>query len=176
MPTKLPDLASAVLGGWSMRRFALAVAVVAGVTLTVFACADDATPEACTNVPPGGCPLSHGVACQDPACEAVYLCLPNNVWQLDQLCPPHEGGPPPAVEDAGEEEAAPRSSFDANVDAPPGAFGGPGCVDLEIPECTLGFALACGAGCCGCEDLFVCEGGGWTLWGACGDGGLIPSR
>ena len=39
--------------------------------------------------------------------------------------------------------------------APFGAFGGPGCADLEPPDCPLGLALSCNA-CCGCEDLFVC--------------------
>ena len=57
------------------------------------------------------------------------------------------------------------------IDAPPGAFGGPGCGDLLEPDGALGVALACGASCCGCEDLFVCENGGWELWGTCGDAG-----
>ena len=36
----------------------------------------------------------------------------------------------------------------------------------QAPDCSLGFALACPMGCCGCEDLFVCQGGGWSY---CGD-------
>jgi hypothetical protein len=63
------------------------------------------------------------------------------------------------------------TGFDADIDAPPGAFGGPGCESLVVPDCALGVALACGAGCCGCEDLYVCENGGWDLWGSCGDAG-----
>jgi hypothetical protein len=67
---------------------------------------------------------------------------------------------------------AEAASYDASIDAPPGAFGGPGCESLVVPDCALGVALACGnSACCGCEDLFVCENGGWELWGTCGDAG-----
>jgi hypothetical protein len=165
-----------------MRRMGLGarVAVLAGtlalVPLASGACGDDATPQPCGDIPEGGCPLSHGVACEDPACRAVYFCLPNDVWQLDQLCPPREAG---SLEDASfvdagvpDHDAAPPPS-DASIDAPPGAFGGPGCDELQTPDCSVGLALACGAGCCGCEDLFVCNQGGWDLWGACRDGGVV---
>jgi hypothetical protein len=154
----------------------VAVGLVAAVAwLLGPACADDTVQSPCTGIPDGGCPLSHGVACADPACEAVYYCLPNNVWQYAQPCPAHEAGvvPPQPIEDGGSDADAGPSAFDASVDAPPGAFGGPGCEDLESPECSVGLALACGRGCCGCEDLFVCEQGGWTLWGACLDGGVV---
>ena len=43
----------------------------------------------------------------------------------------------------------------------------PGAVALQAPDCSLGLALACPQGCCGCEDLFVCENGGWSYWATC---------
>jgi hypothetical protein len=163
--------------GLGARLAVLAVAI-AFVPIVSGACADDGTPQPCTGIPEGGCPLSHGVACEDPACRAVYFCLPNNVWQLDQLCPPLEGGardadiPDASVADHDAGSPLPSAS-DAAIDAPPGAFGGPGCEELQMPDCSVGLALACGGGCCGCEDLFVCNQGGWDLWGACRDGGVV---
>lgn len=151
-----------------MRR-AVSCGIFATCVLVLAAsCADQTiTPQRCTNIPAGGCPLSHGVACEDPACEAAYACREGNVWELMMRCPGREaGGPPDAF--APDAEAPP---IDASIDAPPGAFGGPGCPSLVVPDCALGVALACNAACCGCEDLFVCENGGWTFWGTCGDAG-----
>jgi hypothetical protein len=134
-------------------------------------CSDGPTPQECSDIPKGGCPLSRGVACEDPACEATYACRENNVWELAERCPPREaGGPTDAFV-----PLAPDAPLDASIDAPPGAYGGPGCPSLVAPDCALGVALACGgAGCCGCEDLFVCENGGWDLWGVCGPSGPEP--
>jgi hypothetical protein len=138
------------------------------------ACEDGPIPEPCSNIPAGGCPLSRGVACEDPACEAVYACRPNNVWELQERCPAHQAG---SRQDASvQTDAAPAPSFDASIDAPPGAFGGPGCDSLQTPDCALGVVLACGASCCGCEDLYVCEDNGWSLWGTCGDRGIVPEH
>jgi hypothetical protein len=128
---------------------------------------DSAIDQPCTNIPAGGCPLAYGQSCSDPACAAVYACNPGNKWELKMTCPPREGGMPT---DAGA-EASPK---DASIDAPPGAFGGPGCVDLQMPDCPLGVALICTSGCCGCEDLFVCQDGGWNAWGTCGPDGAVP--
>lgn len=138
-------------------------------------CNDDwptATP--CTEIPEGGCPLSRGVACEDPACAAVYACREGNQWEFVRECParPDAGEMDAGEVDAGEVDAAP--SADASIDAPEGAYGGPGCGYLQAPDCNVGLALACGAGCCGCEDLFVCKRGGWELWGICGDAGIEP--
>ncbi len=153
-----------------VRVIALAAASALGLVL---ACSDDVpTASPCTDIPPGGCPVAHGVACEDPSCEAVYACRPGNVWELTTRCPPRDASARP---DAGIEPAEASSPIDASVDAPPGAFGGPGCAALVAPDCALGLALACGAGCCGCEDLFVCRNGGWDLWGSCADGGVTPS-
>jgi hypothetical protein len=164
-----------------VRRRSLVVLFSTGIVVTAAlssgACTDDTVAHPCTNIPPGGCPLSHGVACEDPACLAVYLCRPDNVWELGQLCPVHDAGIADASGDAPDsrdgEASAPPASFDASIDAPPGANGGPGCEELQLPDCSLGLALACGAGCCGCGDLFVCNQGGWDVWGACTDAGVV---
>lgn len=158
-----------------MGRVVAASLFVVVTSVALFAaCDDEAVPEPCSNIPAGGCPLSRGVACEDLACEAVYFCRPNNVWELKEQCPARDAGPVP---DASIPETAPPPPiFDASIDAPPGAFGGPGCDALQAPECALGLALACGAGCCGCEDLYICEAGGWTLWGTCSDGGVSSGR
>lgn len=147
----------------------LALAAAAAGVIAVAAmpsCSGGATAQPCTDIPAGGCPISRGLACDDPACAAVYACRSGNVWELERTCPPRDAGAldasPPA--DAAIEAAPP---FDASADAPPGANGGPGCGPLQPPDCSLGFALACSSGCCGCEDLFVCESGGWNLWSTC---------
>lgn len=159
-----------------MKRASLGLVAFASLAFALIAApaCDDVTVEhACTGIPAGGCPLSRGVACEDPACESVYACRAGNVWELDHSCPPHDASAPLVV------EAGPDAPFiaDAAVDAPPGANGGPGCGLLQAPDCTLGFALVCPSGCCDCEDLYVCENGGWSLWGSCSaDAGIAPSR
>lgn len=156
-----------------MRRAAVTAILATLVVAAVASCEDQTvTPQRCTNIPPGGCPLSHGVACEDPACEAAYACREGNVWELMTRCPAREAGAPP---DAYAPDAGDAPPIDASIDAPPGAFGGPGCPSLVLPDCALGVALACGSGCCGCEDLFVCANGGWDFWGTCGDAGPEPS-
>lgn len=151
-------------------RLASSASVLAFAALLASAC-DEEVPQRCTGIPEGGCPISRGVACEDPACEAVYACRPGNVWELQRSCPARERGPRPTPDAAAPTPAPPP---DAGIDAPPGAFGGPGCVPLQEPDCSLGVALACSPACCGCEDLYVCEGGGWTLWGICADAGAEP--
>ncbi len=152
-----------------MSRRACIVAALVGTVLALLAsCSDAPTAEPCTDIPAGGCPLSNGVACEDPTCVAVYACRANKVWELDHTCPPHEAGAPSEAGDAATD--APREAsrpFDASIDAPPGASGGPGCDPLQAPDCSLGLALACPMGCCGCEDLFVCQGGGWNYYATC---------
>ena len=132
----------------------------------------------CSDIPDGGCPLADGLSCDDPACAAVYLCRQGNVWELQKECPPH----PPSdatvdVTDASEDaDAADAGAIrDAAIDAPPGAYGGPGCVDLQLGDCPLGVALACTAACCGCDDLYVCNAGNWDFWGYCGPNGPVYS-
>lgn len=154
--------------------------VAAGSVLVTFAlvfsfsCDNGVSSEACTDIPEGGCPLSHGVACSDPACDAVYACRSNNVWELSERCSARDGS---AGADAADVDAPVSADVsDASIDAPPGAWGGPGCTALQAPDCSLGLALSCGTTCCGCEDLYVCEVGGWTLWGTCAEGGPQPQR
>ncbi len=157
-----------------MRRASLvlvALASLLGALLAVPACSDVAADQACTSIPAGGCPLSRGVACEDPACEAVYACRAGNVWELDRTCPPREAGAP--IVEAGVDAPVVR---DAAIDAPPGANGGPGCGPLQLPDCMLGFALVCPSGCCDCEDLYVCQNGGWTVWGSCSADAGIRQR
>ena len=154
------------------RRTIVVAAMVGAALAAVLSCSDAPTADPCRDIPDGGCPLSYGVACQDPACDAVYACLPNRVWQLDHTCPPHEAGAPHEAGvdggDAADDAPAEGSlSFDASIDAPPGAGGGPGCEDLQAPDCSLALALACPKGCCGCEDLFVCQNGGWYYYATC---------
>lgn len=158
-----------------MRRSFLVLAFLLFTTaLAIAACEEQVTPQRCTDIPKGGCPLSHGVACEDPACEAAYACLEGNVWELDHRCPAHDAS---VVLDAGsiDADASEPSSFDASIDAPEGAFGGPGCGPLQTPDCSLGLALACPSGCCDCEDLYICRSGGWQLWGSCSASGIEPS-
>jgi hypothetical protein len=149
------------------RRTSFAVVIAAlgcSAIAALPSCEESETPQECTSIPPGGCPLSRGVACQDPACDAVYACRPGNVWELDRMCPPRDASVRDASGDAPREAT---SAFDASIDAPAGANGGPGCDSLQAPDCALGLALACPSGCCGCEDLYICENGGWTYYATC---------
>jgi hypothetical protein len=142
----------------------VACAVAAVAVVVVGAC--DATVQSitCYDIPAGGCPVQGGVECEDPTCAAAYNCLPDGGWQLAYACPAHDAA---AVDVANE----PVSDAGFDIDAPPGAFGGPGCVELEMPDCPLGEALICGAACCGCQDLYICDDGGWDFWGECTDAG-----
>lgn len=154
-----------------MRGLLTAAALATAVLTALPSCEEAETPQRCTSIPTGGCPLSRGIACEDLACEAVYACRPGNVWELDRVCPPRDAGPlRDGSADASDAEAdAPLDaarSFDAGYDGA-GANGGPGCPALQGPDCALGFALACPAGCCGCEDLFTCESGTWTFYASC---------
>ncbi|CAN5924374.1 hypothetical protein BH11MYX4_BH11MYX4_00610 [soil metagenome] len=157
-----------------MKPAKVALIAVSALTLALVAmpaCSDVAADRACSDIPAGGCPLSRGVACEDPSCEAVYACRAGNVWELDRACPAREAGAPrpDAALDA-------PSIQDGAPDAPPGANGGPGCGVLQTPDCALGFALVCPSGCCDCEDLFVCQSGSWTVWGTCSDAGIREAR
>jgi hypothetical protein len=136
------------------------------------ACKDSPPPAQCNDIPGAGCPVDNGAdACTDKTCAAVYSCQDGS-WVLDHTCPGYDPDAAAAGDDA-PVEAAPTA--DASFDAPPGAFGGPGCEDLQPPDCSLGTALACAGtpDCCGCEDLYVCVSGGWDLWGSCQDGGIV---
>ena len=158
---------------------ALFAASVAAVTS---ACQDNYDESPCRNVPANGCPLSHGEACNDPACQAAYACDPDGTWELDHMCPGFDadtdaGAVTDASIDARVDTTVGPVPRDASIDVPPGASGGPGCEALQSPDCTLGFALVCPQGCCGCEDLFVCDNGSWATWGSCDeDAGIVQTN
>jgi len=148
--------------------------VLAGIVvlggLAAFACDDPPVDHPCMDIPANGCPIARGVSCADRRCESIYACRRGNIWEPLEKCPnfdPDAGFTfdPDAGTDA---DAAPV--LDASPNAPPGAYGGPGCPTLQEPDCSVGLALACTSNCCGCEDLFVCGGGVWNLWGACTNG------
>ena len=114
----------------------------------------------CKQIPDGGCP-KRGDACSDPTCDALYVCTEEGQWRLVQTCGPHDA----SVSETSVREAGPPP--DASFIDVPGAGGGPGCEDLEAPDCSLALAGACSSGCCGCEDVFVCRNGGWDLVYTC---------
>ncbi len=162
---ELPALGTSPRRGLARGGVAFVIALLG---LASPACDEVSGDSACSEIPPGGCPLSRGVACEDPSCEAVYACRPGNVWEFDRTCPPRDAG---ALRD-GATDVSPVAARDAAVDAPPGASGGPGCGLLQVPDCALGSAQVCPSGCCDCEDLFVCLNGGWAPWGTCSDGAI----
>jgi len=157
------------------RRLAFVCAMSALVVAAFVACGEQSPIATCYDIPEGGCPVQEGVACQDPTCAAAYSCLPDGGWALAYACPNYDASAPDG-------NAADAGSYDApyeDIDAPPGAFGGPGCVDLEQPDCPLGEAIICeeqNHTCCGCEDLWICDDGGWDPWGECTDDGGISSH
>jgi hypothetical protein len=158
--------------------FCASIAIVASlVALAAPGCEASDNASLCKEVPAGGCPLSYGHACDDPLCEAAYACNPDGTWTLDHVCPARDA----AADDASSPDANDSADALGASDAPPfdalaidaaGASGGPGCIALEPPECPLATALACPKGCCDCEDLFVCDDGGWSPWGTCDDAGV----
>jgi hypothetical protein len=145
------------------------VSLAASILFFVSACQDSIGPQQpCRDIPDGGCP-AYDNACMDPSCFTLYDCAPDGTWAVDLVCPAKEAGPDAAIETDASTDA------NDNVDAAqylsiPGASGGPGCEDLQDPDCALGTAAVCGLDCCGCEDLFVCQSGGWSLWGECLNG------
>jgi hypothetical protein len=156
-----------------MRKW-VALACVLLAALVAFACGGDDLIATCHDIPEGGCPIQGGVECQDPTCAAAYACDPDGGWSLAYACGPHDA----STDDVVTIDATPNDAG-VDIDAPPGAFGGPGCEDLEQPDCPLGEAIVCedqSGNCCGCEDLWVCDDGGWDPWGECTDDGGISSN
>ena len=152
-----------------MKRSKMAISATAAMFWLFFgaACTEDKIEIRCRNIPVGGCPVNPN-ACMDPMCNAVYACSSDGAWTLRETCPPHDfdAATSPVKKDA--------SSMDGGLGDVTGASGGPGCADLQAPDCALAVAGACPSGCCGCEDLFVCANHGWNVWGTCTDGGLAP--
>lgn len=160
------------------RRTSLLLALrLCGLLLLLVGCDSEPNSVTCTDVPDGGCPLDNGAnVCMDPTCNAVYACGADGGWILQQVCPPHphDASAPVDASDAGEGGA----EFDVKIDVPPGGNGGPGCTGLELPDCTAAEGLACvnTVDCCGCVDLWVCDNGGWDIWGECVDGGIVLQK
>jgi hypothetical protein len=152
---------------------AVVLGALASLAVLVGACADDPAIVSCKNIPAGGCPRI-GNACIDPTCDVLYVCTADGTWRRDRTCPPHDDAGVVAPDDADASDAA--AIRDVEIDVP-GSSGGPGCANLESPDCPLATAAACPNGsCCGCEDLFVCRNGGWETWGTCGPDGVITPR
>ncbi len=165
-------------GAFAAAATPLLLALLALGALVWAACNGD-IPNAsakCARIPDGGCPSSNGPACGDPTCASLYYCNAASVWTFVKACAARDAGLEASdVPDAALDAPGP-SPRDAAIDVP-GANGGPGCHDLQPPDCPLGLALGCpSASCCGCEDLFVCSDGGWLGWGFCGEGGAITPR
>lgn len=147
-----------------MRKHFVAVALVGVGVMALWACTDQGIIPSCYGIPDGGCPVQGGVECMDPTCAAAYTCGVDGGWVFSHVCPPLDA----SVQDTSIDVPTPNDAG-YDIDAPPGAFGGPGCNALEPPDCPLGQALLCTNGCCGCSDLYVCDDGGWNPWGACAD-------
>ncbi len=169
-----------------MRVFALALPAAFAVGVLVAACSNSGFAPYCTGIPAGGCLYAASAdgatnCSSDPTCAALYTSSATCAWTLVQKCPmdlpPTDAGAPrDGSADTRDAEAGFQLDAylrDAGFVVPSGAGGGPGCEDLEFPDCSLDEALACGEGCCGCADLYVCADGGWNDWGDCDDAGAI---
>ena len=138
-------------------------------------------PTDCGAIPTGGC-LDKGDAvdqCQDVSCTALFTCVDDSsgqnrgAWQPARECPVRVPVDRDASTDAGDAgdagDAAPFTGDGGTIpdDLPPGAYGGPGCLSLQLPDCALSVGYACRTACCGCEELYVCIDRGWESWGVC---------
>ncbi len=159
-----------------MKKLSVIIAcasALAGVLVLVSACeGSDAPQQPCRDIPDGGCPAFDN-ACEDPTCFTLYNCASDNTWQVDMVCPAK------TPFDAGDIFLDGGPDANGTVDGAaylnvPGALGGPGCEDLQSPDCSLGSAAVC-SDCCGCEDLYVCVSGGWNLWGECDNGQITEN-
>jgi hypothetical protein len=156
-------------------RILVPLVLAAGLAVVAApACSDPPEPTTCTNIPDGGCVVDYDADyCMDPTCDGLYTCSASGAWVQVGTCPAHPIEAGPDVGDAGDGSTV----RDVNLaDVPQGAFGGPGCVDLEMPDCDLGVALLCtSSDCCGCQDLYVCVDMNWNLWGECTEAGVVPN-
>ncbi len=143
-----------------LKRLVVLGGLVASGAL--FCCSDGFDlPKPCGTIPENGCP-DKGQQCADPLCATLYSCT-DGVWRFTMSCP----FDPDAGDASRPEASAPvEAGFDPNEAK---------CPSLEEPDCPRSFARACTSGCCGCEDVFACENGEWSLIGGCTDGGLMLS-
>lgn len=157
---------------WILVSFA--VLALAGTGAAIFACDGEKIDVTCDQIPDGGCPASGDadLCTADPTCAAVYTCTDKRWIRLTTCAArPSEPDAAPAVDASSSKDA---SAFDGSL--PEGAWGGPGCLDLQLPDCSLGLASTCGGkSCCDCEDVFVCSGGAWALYGSCQNGQITAA-
>lgn len=162
---------------------ALVPCALAALVSLAFACEGTLIANAdCGEIPSGGC-LDKGDAvdqCEDRSCSALYLCVrdrgseSSGTWQHQRECPERPEPDPDAsapVEraDADAGDASSNEAGNLPSDLPAGAYGGPGCISLQLPDCALAVGYACSTACCGCEELYLCRSGGWESWGTCVD-------
>ena len=149
------------------------IAISVATTVALATGCDQADPVAkpCRDIPSNGCPLlDDDSECADPCCAAAYAC-DDGESSFEHTCSGFWGcdaGTTTVADDAG-------GYCDVGaIDAPVGASGGPGCEELEAPDCPLSEALVCSATpCLGCDDFFACVNGGWIRWAGClADGGV----
>ena len=142
------------------------------VTLSILvgACSESAAlRERCEPLAADGCPGNSLAVCADDACGFVASCdLATGRWVTVGECPRAaadggvgDGG---ATSDGASDAAATAdASRDAALDGGSSAL----CPPLQPPDCSETTRAACGAGCCGCEDVFACVRGGWEYVGPC---------
>jgi hypothetical protein len=161
----------------------LATLLATAAALTVAAACDDGGAiQTCEGsvIPSNACEvLEDDSECTDPCCAAAYQCV-GNTWSLAHACPGYSASKCSDGATTSVTNLQEAGVCDAAVALPPGANGGPGCIDLEPPDCPVGEVLTCGAASCvqsACEALWYCEDGEWWEWGTCdADGGLVPAR
>ena len=151
-----------------LRTLSLSLAVA---FVTAAGCSQgDPIATPCRDIPANGCPLNdNDTDCADPCCAAMYACV-GGEFTLDHACPGFTGcdaGTPPP-------DDASDSCDVTGFDAPSGASGGEGCVELIPPDCPLSEALVCSSNpCLACDSFFACVEGAWIFWGGCSaDGGV----
>jgi hypothetical protein len=156
---------------------------LASVAAAASACSDSSLTIYCTGIPEGGCPgdPAEDFCDQDSTCASIYTCEQGNTWTFVTKCPGYS--PPKDAGADGSRDAtldahasADAHARDVGFSLPEGAAGGPGCPDLDDTDCPVETAVACGVGCCGCVDLWVCVDGGWNAWGECGEAGTIEQN
>lgn len=141
--------------------------VTCSFAVAMGACVDagPAYAESCGVIGVGGCPGNSQATCADLACDFVASCsAATGRWVPVVTCPARDAGSEAGFAGDGDADAA--SGRDASV-VPTEAGAAGACPPLQLPDCSEELRAACGAGCCGCEDVFRCEGGGWVDLGPC---------
>ncbi len=154
-----------------LRSRSVTFVFVTGTIAMAFGACDDGVGvyERCPALGAEGCPGNSLTACDDPACAFVSSCdLRSGIWQRVGSCRRDGGTGDGAASDADESEGAPTDGAGWR-DVGARTDGGPDevCPPLSLPDCSESQRAACGADCCGCEDVFACRAGGWDYVGPC---------